>query len=235
MRLRLVFIAVMLAAVLAPGVTLAAASNQQFDVGNTGMSCDIATASVKCQSATSSRTISATLSRDGKVETCSQPQGSSPGCILWPGGAYPKFFPEPPTGRFACVPLGTQTGFLSNPSGVVCSVIATGKGFRITAGKVSRVKTISPSPHPPCTTAALTLALERAYHEQSLAPSYLSKGSRCVGSYALDQLIAVHDGQSDDITVVFRAARRAWMLGGVKDCGTGKIPARIWYFSCAVN
>jgi hypothetical protein len=146
---------------------------------------------------------------------------------------YKKFFPSPPIGRSACVPLGKS--FFTNPTGVVCSNIATGKGFRITAGKLSRVSTISRGPHPPCTTVALTAALERAYHKRSLAPSYLLKGSQCVGSYALGQFIARHNGQGDDVTVVFHAARRAWRLGGSADCGNGKIPARIWYFSCAVN
>jgi hypothetical protein len=81
----------------------------------------------------------------------------------------------------------------------------------------------------------LTAALERAYHDPSLAPSYLSKGSQCVGSYAVGQFIDVHNGQGDDVTVVFRAAGRAWSLNGPADCGNGKIPARIWYFACAVN
>ncbi len=234
MRFRLVLVAVVpLVAALPPAVGAAAPSSLSFTVGSSGVTCSLTTASVSCQSATSSRTVSAQLTPDSKVVTCSQPQGSSPGCILWPGAVYKNFFPGPPSGRFACIPLGND--FFTMPTGVVCSVIATGEGFRITAGKVSRVSTISPGPHPRCTKAALTAALERAYHERSLAPSYLSKGSQCVGSYALGQFIAVHDGQSDDVTVVFRAAGRDWRLGGVADCGNGEIPARIWYFSCAVN
>jgi hypothetical protein len=223
----------LLAAGLAPAVSSAAPSSQRFTIGSTGVTCSIAPASVSCQSATSSRTVSATLSPEGKVATCSAPQGSSPGCVLWPGAVYKNFVPAPPIGRFACIPLGSD--FFNEPTGVVCTVIATGQGFRITAGTVSRVNTISPRPHPPCTTPALSAALERAHHERSLAPSYLSKGSQCVGSYALGQFIDVHDGQSDDVTVVFRAAGLAWMLGGAADCGNGEIPARIWYLSCAVN
>jgi hypothetical protein len=223
----------LLAAGLAPAVTSAAPSSQRFTVGSTGVTCAITPGSVSCQSATSSRTVAATISPAGKVATCSAPQGSSPGCILWPGAVYRSFFPRPPIGRFACIPLGN--GFFSQPTGVVCSVIATGKGFRLTAGKLSRVNTISRGPHPPCTTAALTAALERAYHERSLAPSYLLKGSQCVGSYALGQFIDRHNGQGDDVTVVFHAVGRAWRLGGSADCGNGKIPARIWYLSCAVN
>jgi hypothetical protein len=232
MRFALLILA-LLAAGLAPAASSAAPSSQRFTVGSTGVTCAIAPTSVSCQSATSSPTVSATLSPEGKVSTCSAPQGSSPRCILWPGAVYKNFSPAPPIGRFACIPLGSD--FFNEPTGIVCTVIATGQGFRITAGTVSRVNTISPGPHPPCTTAALTSALERAYHERSLAPSYLSKGSQCVGSYALGQFISVHDGQSDDVTVVFRAAGRAWMLGGSADCGNGGIPARIWYLSCAVN
>jgi hypothetical protein len=231
--MRFGLIIMLLVAGLVPAVTSAAPSSQRFTVGSTGVTCAIVSTSVSCQSATSSRTVSATISPDGKVATCSAPQGSSPGCVLWPGAVYKNFFPGPPSGRFACIPLGND--FFTKPTGVVCSVIATGEGFRITAGKVSRVSTISPGPHPPCTKVALAAALERAYHERSLAPSYLSKGSQCVGSYAVGQFIAVHDGQSDDVTVVFRAAGRAWRLGGSADCGNGEIPARIWYFSCAVN
>jgi hypothetical protein len=236
MRLGIVFIAAVLGAVLAPTVTSAAPSSQRFTVGNTGVTCSMTTASVSCQSATSSRTVSATVSPDGNLATCSRPQGSSPGCILWPGAVYPNLLldnPEPTVGGFACIPLGRD--FFTKPTGVVCSVIATGEGFRITAGEVSRANTISPGPHPPCTNAALTAALERAYHKRSLAPSHLSKRSQCVGSYAVGQFIDVHDGQGDDVTVVFRAAGRVWRLGGSADCGDGEIPARIWLFSCAVN
>ena len=231
--MRLALILALLAAGLAPAVTSAAPSSQRFTVGSTGVTCAIAPASVSCQSATSSRTVSATISPDGKVATCSAPQGSSPGCVLWPGAVYKNFLPAPPIGRFACIPLGND--FFTKPTGVVCSIIATGEGFRITAGKLSRVNTISPSPHPPCTTAALTAALELVYHKRSVAPSYLSKGPQCVGSYAVGQFIDVHGGQSDDVTVVFRAAARGWRLGGSADCGNGEIPARIWYSSCAVN
>lgn len=235
MRFRLIFIAAMLAAAPAPAAVAAAPSSLRFTVGSSGVTCSMTTASVSCQSATSSLTVSATLTPDGNVATCSQPQGSSPGCILWPGAVYKDLLldnPEPTVGRFACIPLGDV---FTDPTGVVCTVTATGKGFRITAGKVSRVSQISPGPHPPCTRAALTAALERAYHERSLAPSYLSKGWQCVGSYALGQFIDVHDGQGDDVTVVFRAAGPVWRLGGAADCWDGKIPARIWLFSCAVN
>jgi hypothetical protein len=231
--LRAILILALLVAGSAAAVASAAPSPQRFTVGSTGVTCVIAPASVSCQSATSSRTVSATLSPDGKVATCSAPQGSSPGCVLWPGAMFQSFFPGPPLGRFACIPLGKD--FFTAPNGVVCTVIATGEGFRITAGTVSRLNTIPPGPHPPCTKAALTAALERAYHERSLAPSYLSKGPQCAGSYAVGQFIDVHDGQGDDVTVVFRAAGRAWKLGGFKDCGNGEIPARIWYSSCAVN
>ena len=115
------------------------------------------------------------LTADGKVATCSQPQGSSPGCILWPGAVYNNIFlsnPEPRVGAFACIPLGVFSGKVV---GAVCTVVATGKGFRITTGKVVRVSQISPGLHPPCTKAALTAAVERAYHKRSLAPSALAR------------------------------------------------------------
>jgi hypothetical protein len=236
MRLRPVFIAATLAAALTPAVVAAAPSSLQFTVASSGVSCSMTTASVACQSATSSQTVSATLTADSKVATCSQPQGASPGCILWPGAVYQNLLlqnPEAKVGRFACIPLGLIG---SAYTGVVCTVVKTGKGFRITAGKVSLVSQISAGPHPPCTRAALTAALERAYHKRSLAPSYLSKGWACAGSYARGDLIDVHNGQGDDITVVFRAAGRAWRLTGRgKICENGEVPARIWFLSCAVN
>jgi len=235
-RLRLVFIAAMFAAALAPAGVAAAPSSLSFTVGSSGVTCSMTTASLSCQNATSSQTVSATLTPDSKVATCSEPQGSSPGCTLWPGAVYKSLIigdSAPTVGGFACIPVGD---FFTNPTGVVCTVIATGKGFRMTTGKMSRVSQISAGPHPPCTRAALTAALERAYHKRSLAPSYLAKGSQCVGSYALGQFIDVHDGEGDDITAVFRAAGRVWTLAGRgKICEDGEIPARIWYFSCAVN
>ena len=237
MRIRPVLIAVvMLAAALAPPVVAAGSPGLRFSVASGGVECSMTTASVSCQTATSARTVSATLTPDSKVATCSQPQGSSPGCILWPGALYKNLIIEdsaPTVGGFACIPLGD---FFTHDTGVVCTVIATGKGFRITTGNMSRVSQISPGPHPACTRAALTAALERAFHKRSLAPSYISKGSQCVGSYALAQFINVHDGQGDDITVVFRSTGRVWTLADrARICEDGKIPARIWYFSCAVN
>jgi hypothetical protein len=213
-------------------------SSTPVTVGSSPVMCAMTTAVVSCQSATSSRAMSASLTPDGKVTTCELPLGSSPGCSPRPGAVYRSLFasnPEPRVGPFACIPI-TRLLFVTKPTGAVCTVVSSGKGFRITAGKLSRVNTISPGPHPPCTKAALTAALERAYHERSLAPSYLSKGSQCVGSYALGQFIDVHGGQGDDVTVVFRAAGRVWTLAGRgKICEDGEIPARIWYFSCAVN
>jgi hypothetical protein len=141
--------------------------------------------------------------------------------------------PEPTVGPFACIPIG-EVGI--SFTGVVCTVTATGKGFRMTAGSVSRVSQISPGPHPPCTRAALTAALARAYHRRSLAPSRLSKGWECAGSYARAVLIDVHGGTADDVTVVFRAKGRTWRsIGRNVICNNGEVPARIWYFSCAVS
>lgn len=236
MRFRLVFVASLLATALAPAVVAAASSSIRFTVDGSGVTCSMTTASVSCQSATSARTVSATLTPDGNAATCSQPQGSSPGCILWPGAVYGDFFigdSAPTVGPFACIPLG-ELG--TNFTGVVCTVITTGRGFRITTGKLSRVSQISPGPNPPCTRAALSAALERAYHKRSLAPSYLSRGWQCAGRYARGDLIDVHGGVADDVTVVFRAAGPVWTISGRgKICEDGEIPARIWYFSCAVN
>jgi hypothetical protein len=207
-------------------------------LGSIGVTCAMTTARVSCLGGTSSRAVSETLTRDGRVATCSQPQGSSPGCIPLPGAVYTNLFgsnPEPRVGPFACIPIARLV-FVTKPIGAVCTVVSTGKGFRITAGRVSRVSQISPGPHPPCTRAALTAALERAYHRRSLTPSYLAKGWQCVGSFARADFIDVHGGTADDVTVLFGAARRAWrLIGRGKVCDDGEIPARMWYFACAVN
>ncbi len=228
--------AAMFAAALAPAGVAAVPSRLSFSVGSSDVMCSMTTASVSCQSATSSQTISATVTPDSKVATCNQPQGSSPGCILWPGAAYKNLLldnPEPTVGPFACIPIGA-VGI--TVTGVVCTVVATGEGFRMTAGKVSRVSQISAGPHPPCTRSALTAALERAFHERSLAPSYLSRGWQCAGSYARGDLIDVHGHIADDVTVVFRAAGRVWTLAGRGNiCEDGEVPARIWFLACAVN
>ncbi len=243
MRFRLVFIAVMLATVLAPAVVAAASSSQSFTVGSSGVSCSTKTASVSCQSATSARTVSATLTPNSKVAMCSQPAGASPGCILWPGAVNQQFNPPiankggPLVGRFGCIPLARNiVSVFSNPTGVVCTVTATGNGFRITAGKVSRVSTISPGPHPPCTAAAFTAALERVNHK-SLAPSYVASSQVwCAGSYGVGGLIDVYNGEGDEVTVIFRAAGRTWTTDdGDTICSNGDIPARIWSLACNSN
>ena len=213
-------------------------SSTPVTVGSSGVTCAMTAAVVSCQSATSSRSVSATLTPNGKVATCSQPLWSSPGCVPQPGAAYRTLFatnPEPRVGPFACIPIARLL-FVTPPLGAVCTVLSSGKGFRITPGNVSRVSQISPGPHPPCTRAALTAALERAYRQRSLAPSYLARGWQCAGSFARADLIDVHGRISDDITVVFRAAGRVWRpIGRGNVCEDGEIPARIWYFACAVN
>jgi len=213
-------------------------SSTPVAVGSRGVTCAMTKAVVSCRSAASSRSVSATLTPNGKVATCSQPLWSSPGCVPRPGAVYGSLFatnPEPRVGPFACIPIGRSL-FAPNPLGAVCTVLSSGKGFRITPGSVSRVSQISPGPHPPCTRAALTAALERAYRRPSLTPSYLARGWQCVGSFARADLIDVHGRISDDITVVFRADGRAWRpIGRGNVCEDGEIPARIWYFACAVN
>lgn len=206
-------------------------------IGNTGAACSMTSLVVSCQTATSARTLSATLAPDGKVALCNQPQGASPGCVLWQNPAFPPGFVtnlEPRIGPFACVPI--ERFGISSATGAVCTLVATGKGFRIRTGKVSRVSTISKGPHPPCTRGALSAAIERSFHKRSLAPSYLARGWQCVGSFARGDFIDVHGRIADDVTVVFRQARRSWTLGGRGNvCEDGEIPARIWYLSCAVN
>ena len=213
-------------------------SSTPVAVGSSGVMCAMTTAVVSCQSATSSRAVSANLTPDGKVTTCDLPLGSLPGCIPRPGAVYRSLFrsnPEPHVGPFACIPIARLL-FATKPIGAVCTVVSSGKGFRITAGSVSRISQISPAPHPPCTRAALTAALERAYHRRSLTPSYLARGWQCVGSFARADFIDVHAGTGDDVTVVFRSARRTWrLIGRGKVCEDGEIPARMWYFACAVN
>jgi Regulator of chromosome condensation (RCC1) repeat len=213
-------------------------SSTPVAVGSSGVTCAMTTAVVSCRSATSSLSVSATLTPNGRVATCSQPLQASPGCVPQPGAAYRTLFasnPEPRVGPFACIPIGRLL-FAPQPLGAVCTVLSSGKGFRITPGSVSRVSQISPGSHPPCTRAALTAALERAYRRRSLTPSYLARGWQCAGSFARADFIDVHGRISDDITVVFRAARRTWsLIGRANVCEDGEIPARIWYFACAVN
>jgi hypothetical protein len=237
-RRSLVAAAATIAAVAAGGGAATARSDVSFTIGDTGAECLISSTSLSCQTATSALTLSAVLTPDGKVAKCSQPQGASPGCILWPGVVFPRGFVdelEPQVGGLACVPVGHEL-FAGKPSAAVCTDVVTGKGFRISTGKIALVSTILPGPHPPCTRAALTTALKRAYRKRSLAPSYLAKGWQCAGNFARGDLIAVHGRTADDVTVVFRQTERAWKLvGRATVCYSGRVPARIWKFSCAVN
>lgn len=124
MRLRLVVGVTMLMMALTAAVVQAAPSSLRFTVGNGAVTCSMTAASVSCQSATSSRTVPATVTPNSAVQTCSQPQGSSPGC-LWPGAVYKKLLiglSAPTVGAFACIPLGS---FFFSPTGVVCSASHT--------------------------------------------------------------------------------------------------------------
>jgi hypothetical protein len=218
-----------------PAVAATPTSTVKLTIPGTGVSCVMTSASVSCQGATSAVTMSATLTPTGQVTTCRQPQGAAPDCVLFPGAAYKDVFtqtPEPTVGPFACIPIGLW----DKPTGAVCTVARSGKGFRITAGKVAKVDQIPPGPHPPCTRAALSASLARAQHRRSLAPSYLTRGSRCAGNYAWADLIDVHGpGTGDDITVVFRAKGRQWQpVSRAKVCVTGEMPAKV-YLACTVN
>ncbi|MGZ4165157.1 MAG: hypothetical protein ACXVRM_03000 [Solirubrobacteraceae bacterium] len=238
MRLRLALITMTLTVAATPAVATAPAAPAapvKLTIPGTGVSCVMTIASVSCQGATSATTFSATLTPDGAVTTCRAPQGASPDCVLFPGASYKNVFlqlPEPLAGPFACIPIGSWLA----AKGAVCSVAGSGSGFRITAGQVAKVHQIAPGPHPPCTRAALSAALARAQHRRSLAPSYLSRGWRCVGAYAWADLIAVHGpGTGDDITVVYRAKGRQWRpVSRAAVCETGELPARI-YLACTVN
>ena len=212
----------------------AGSSIVKFTIKGSGVSCVMTSASVACQASNSAATLSATLTPDSQVTQCSQPQGSSPGCVLWPGANYKDGFiddPEPEVGPFACIPLGSP----ATPTGAVCTVVKTGKGFRVSSRKVSKVDQLRAGPHPPCTKAALSAALERAFHKRSLAPSFLAKGFVCAGNYARGDYIDEQGGTGDDITVVFGVKGRKWtLIGRGKDCEDGELPAQI-YFACTVN
>ena len=163
----------------------------------------------------------------GQVTTCRQPQGASPSCVLFPGASYKDVFrqqPEPTVGPFACIPLGDWF----KAKGAVCTVVSTGVGFRITPSKVTKVNQIPAGPHPPCTRAALSAGLARALHKRSLAPSYLTRGSRCAGNYAWGDYIDIHGpGTGDDITVVYRAKGRRWRPSSrAKVCIPANCPPR---------
>ena len=234
MRSRIALLAVTFAVAATPPLAAAASSPIKFTLAEAGVSCVMNSGAVSCQGTSASRTVSARLTPNGQVATCSRPKGAAAGCLKWPRAAYGNIFiqqPAPQVGPFTCIPVGSW----NRPSGTVCTVTASGKGFRIGAGKLSRVSQIPSGPHPPCTRAAFTNALERAFHRRSLAPSHMTRGWVCAGNYARGDYIDVHQGQGDDITVVFRAQGRRWQLvGRGKVCSTGELPAQI-YVACTVN
>jgi hypothetical protein len=234
MRHRLVLLTITLAAAATPAVAATPTTPIKLTIPRTGVSCALTTASVSCQGATSAATFSATVTAHGQVTTCRQPQGATPGCTLWPGARYKNVFlglPEPAVGPLACIPIGLW----SKPTGAVCTVAATGKGFRITAAQVRAVSQVSAGLHPPCTRPALTSAIERALHKRSLAPSYLTRGWQCVGNYARADYIVVHGHTGDDTVVVFRGKGRQWQaVGRGRICLDGELPAPI-YIACTVD
>lgn len=234
MRRKLALITVLLVTTAVPAVATSAASTVKLTIPRTGVSCVMTSASVSCQGATSATTMSGTVTPAGQVTICRRPQGASPGCVLFPGASYKDAFlaqPELTVGPFACIPVGLFT----QPTGAVCTVVASGKGFRITAGRVSKVQQISPGAHPPCTRAALTNALTRGLHRRSLAPSYLTRGWQCVGNYARADYIVVSGQAKNDTVVVFRGHGRRWQLvGRGRICEDGELPAQI-YIACTVD
>ena len=235
MRLKLALFTMTLAVAATPAGAAAPTAPVKLTIPGTGISCVMTSASVSCQGATSVVTMSATLTPGGQVTTCRQPQGASPGCVLWPGARYKNIFlaqPEPTVGPFACVPIGMWM----KATGAVCTVTATGKGFRITAGKVVSVSVNGRGPYPPCTRAALTAALTRGLHKRTLAPSYFTRGWVCAGNYARGDYVDVHGRIGDDIVVLFRAKGRRWQLisRGGATCLNGTLPAPI-YIACTVD
>jgi hypothetical protein len=234
MRHTLAILTLTLAAATTPALAAAPTSTVRLSIPGTGASCVMTTASVSCQGATSAVTMSATVTPSGAVTTCRKPQGASPNCVLFPGARYRDAFighPELTVGPFACIPLGVFT----RPTGAVCTVVASGKGVRITANKVSPVQQISRGPHPLCTRAAITAALARGLHRPSLAPSYLTRGWQCVGNYARAVYVVVAGRAKNDTVVVFRGKGRRWQLvGRGRICEDGELPAQI-YIACTVD
>lgn len=234
MRHRLALITIALAATATPAVAAAPTAPIRLTIPGTGVSCVLTAVSASCQGATSAATFSAMVTPGGQVTTCRRAQGAAAGCTLWPGARYKNVFlgqPEPAVGPFACIPIGLWT----HATGAVCTVADTGRGFRITAGQVRAVNQVSAGPHPPCTRAALTAALERGLHRRSLAPSHLTGGWRCVGNYARADYIAVHGHTGDDIVVVFRGKGRQWQpVGRGRICLDGELPAPV-YIACTVD
>jgi hypothetical protein len=234
MRHRLAIFTLTFAAAATPALAATSTSTVKLTIPHTGVSCVMTTTSVSCQGTTSAVTMSGTVTPTSQVTTCRRPQGASPSCVLFPGASYKDAFigsPELTVGPFACIPLGLFT----QATGAVCTVVATGKGFRITAGKVSRVRQISSGAHPPCTRAALTAALTRGLHRRRLAPSYLTRGWQCVGNYARADYIVVAGQAKNDTVVVFRGKGRRWQLGGRgRICEDGELPAQI-YIACTVD
>ena len=234
MKHRLALIIALLVATAVPAVADSATATVKLTIPKAGVSCVMTTGSVSCQGRTSAATMSGTLTPAGQVSICHQPQGAPMSCVLFPGAHFKDAFigaPELTVGPFACIPIGLFT----QPTGAVCTVAASGKGFRITAGSVSRVRQISAAPHPPCTRAALTNALTRGLHRRSLAPSYLTRGWQCVGNYARADYIVVSGQARNDTVVVFRGKGRRWQLvGRDKICVDGELPAQI-YIACTVD
>jgi hypothetical protein len=235
MRPRLALIITMLAMAATPALAASPTTPVKLTIPGTGISCVLTTASAQCQGSSSAATFSATVTPSGQVTSCNQPQGASPGCVLWPGARYKNVFlaqPEPTVGPFACVPIGLWM----KATGAVCTVTSSGKGFRITAGRVVPVNVNGPGPYPPCTRAALTASLTRGLHLRTLAPSFLTRGWVCAGNYARGDYIDVHGRIRDDIVVLFRAKGRGWQLisRGGATCVNGKLPAPV-YIACTVD
>jgi hypothetical protein len=235
MRHRLAILTLTLAAAATPALAATPTSTVRFTTPRTGVSCVMTTASVSCQGTSSAFTMSGTVTPAGQVTTCRKPQGASPSCVLFPGASYKDVFmanPEPVVGPFACIPMGLFT----QPTGAVCTAVASGKGFRMTATKVSQVRQISRGPHPPCTRAAITAGLTRGLHRRRLAPSYLTRGWQCVGNYARADYVVVAGPAKNDTVVVFRGKGRQWQLvsRGGKICTDGELPAQI-YIACTVD
>jgi hypothetical protein len=77
--------------------------------------------------------------------------------------------------------------------------------------------------------------LTRGLHLRRLAPSYLTRGWQCVGSYVRADYVVVSGQARNDTVVVFRAKGRQWQLvGRGRICEHGELPAQI-YIACTVD
>ena len=218
------------AALLQTAAATAAASGKGFTAG-AGISCTIASSATTCETANSAKTLSATVSPTGVVTLCDRPQGAQPSCLSStlrtgePG--FNGLTWEQTAGPFACIPVGSP---YTTITGTVCTVIDSGKGFRITAGKVARVDQRPHEPEPPCTRTAIWNALKRrgAKSPDHLVGSPLCGGGYAAGTWAIDGGTYNGHVEFDEAGYLFKASAGRWGRTGRGVCEAGVIPAVVW-------